>query len=126
MQPWTHRILVVDDDPTTRMMLHDSLELMGYLVDAVPGVDEARFALGTGSYAAVVIDVNLPDGSGMDLIKTARITQVHGARVVVVTGHTEDVFRRRAEALGADAFVAKPFAPDQILDACELRAQTNY
>jgi len=125
MQPWTRRILVVDDDPPTRVMLHDSLELLGYFVDAVPGVDEARFALGTGAYAAVVIDVNLPDGSGMDLIKTARLTQVHGARVVVVTGHAEDVFRRRAELLGADAFIAKPFTPEDVLNACDLRAQTG-
>src|SRR3954470_12118965 len=74
--PWCSlRILVVDDDGETRRLLARSLETGGHVVRGAASCADARGALAEASWDAIVLDVMLPDGSGIDLCRTLRKEQ---------------------------------------------------
>ncbi len=112
-------ILVVDADPEMRELLGELLALEGFTSVAVATLAEALRLLDRQAIAAVVAEVQLPDGSGFDLLPALR--ERHRRVPVVLTaafGGRE--FSERARAAGAAAFVDKPFAA---LDLCAaLRA----
>ncbi|MDX2060963.1 MAG: response regulator, partial [Gemmatimonadales bacterium] len=68
------RILVVEDEPQLRDSLTRGLRQGGHAVDSAGGVAEALSKLGLDPYDALVLDLNLPDGSGLDLARTLRKT----------------------------------------------------
>ena len=118
----SRRALVVEDDPSVRSLLTESLELEGFWVDAEPSVEQGRAWLSSYVYEVVVLDLKLPDGSGMDLVPEAR-AQSPNAQVVIMTGFSEEVLRRRATALGANTFLAKPFTAEELITAITPRQQ---
>ena len=63
------RILVVEDDAILNDGLLTGLNLAGFSVEGASTLDEARAALTAGSFSAVVLDIMLPDGSGIDLLR---------------------------------------------------------
>src|ERR1700759_912736 len=110
------RILLVEDDPVGRAFLADNLLADGY----EPLVAEtARDALRLLEYKQpdlAVVDLNLPDGSGLELIRIVRAADGVATRldpalpVVIVSGRTGELDRMRGFERGADDFVAKPFS----------------
>ena len=66
------RILVVEDDPILADGLRAGLSLTGAAVDAVQTCEDADHALAASRYSAVVLDIMLPDGSGLDLLRRLR------------------------------------------------------
>lgn len=110
-------VLVVDDDPAVRMLVRETFELEGHRVADASGVKAARLALNARPYDVAFIDLKLVDGNGMDLIRDIRSKHGPRTRIVVLSGHHEEVLRRRAGVLGADGFIAKPFPPSELLDA---------
>jgi len=75
------RILVVEDDEVLADGLRVGLRLAGFTPDHVSGIEDARAALETAPYAAMVLDLMLPDGSGLTLLKDLRR---QGAQVPVL------------------------------------------
>ncbi|HEX3476335.1 MAG TPA: response regulator transcription factor [Kofleriaceae bacterium] len=111
------RILVVEDDPSIRMGLEDTLTAKGYEVDAVArGGDGAERAL-SGRYDLVVLDVMLPDLDGFEVCR--RIRAGHGpARrvpVIILSARGAELDRVRGLELGADDYVTKPFSLMELL-----------
>lgn len=118
-------ILVVEDDAATRAFLADNLTADGFLVAAAPNVARGRELL-EGTYPDVVlVDVNLPDGTGLDVLRAVR--DADGLRsgvdprtpVLVLSGRHDEVDRLRAFERGADDFLAKPYSYP------ELRARAH-
>jgi CheY-like chemotaxis protein len=107
------RLLVVEDDPDMRCLLGEILRPLGAVV-AVPDVYQALNAVRYQSFDAIVLDLVFPGASGFDLMERLRTLQTP-TPVVVVTGLVSDVALRRARALGAHAFVTKPFDVDLLL-----------
>src|SRR6185436_10211047 len=68
----SHRILLVEDDGTLRLGLHDALRGEGYAVHAVPDGEAARNALQEGTFDAVVLDLMLPKRSGLEVLRELR------------------------------------------------------
>jgi two-component system copper resistance phosphate regulon response regulator CusR len=103
------RILVVEDDPTTREFLERGLRTHGILADLASSCAEGlERALAVDS-DVVVLDVMLPDGSGFDLLERLRARGV--CRPTVFLSARGDVSDRlRGFELGADDYLAKPFA----------------
>ncbi|HQL47301.1 MAG TPA: response regulator, partial [Holophaga sp.] len=66
-RPPARRILLVEDEPSFRDVLQMGLEPEGFATTAVPGLAEARNVLGSEAFDAVVSDLRLKDGSGLDL-----------------------------------------------------------
>lgn len=95
--------------------------LHGYdaLVDHVATLDEAEAAVCVGSYNAILVDRQLPDGDGLSLVPKLRARGL-GVPVIVLTARGEVDDRVAGLNAGADDYLAKPFAMDELL--ARLRA----
>ncbi len=111
------RILVVEDDPSIRMGLEDTLTAKGYEVDAVArGGEGAERAL-SGRYDLVVLDVMLPDLDGFEVCRRIRADRGPARRVPVImlSARGAELDRVRGLELGADDYVTKPFSLMELL-----------
>ena len=108
------RILLVEDDDILRDGIVVGLGLEGFEVDAVACLADARAAI--GDHAGVVLDIGLPDGSGLDLLAEWRRA---GVETPVLLLTARDMVADRVEGLdrGADDYLGKPF------DLTELSAR---
>lgn len=102
------RILIVEDDEVLRSGLHTGLELEGFTADTVADCESAEAAVSANHFDAVVLDIGLPDGSGLDLLSSWR----HAGRsipVILLTARNLRDERIRGLNVGADDYVGKPF-----------------
>jgi PAS domain S-box-containing protein len=106
-------VLVVDDDPDTRVNLRDILELDGYDVEAAGTAAEALARDDWDRYGAVLLDRRLPDGTAEELLPVLR-ERAPEAAVVVVTGHADVRAAIEAFRLGAADYALKPVDPDEL------------
>jgi DNA-binding NtrC family response regulator len=100
-------LLLVDDEESFRKLVGKELARAGYAVDAAAGLDEARRALAQKSYHLVVLDVRMPDGSGLDLLKEIR-ESAPTTEVVMLTAYGTVQEAIRAMKEGAHDFLTKP------------------
>lgn len=112
------RILVVDDHPETRQLVARNLELASHGVKAVGSCAEAEEALVAARFDVVVLDVMLPDGSGIELCTKLRQDEVD-VPILLLTARGEVKSRVLGLDAGADDYLSKPFA------LSELRARVN-
>jgi DNA-binding response OmpR family regulator len=111
------RILVVEDDPSIRMGLEDTLAAKGYQVEVVGrGSDGAERAL-SGRYELVVLDVMLPDIDGFEVLRRIRGSRGPSRRlpVIMLSARGAELDRVRGLELGADDYVTKPFSLMELL-----------
>ena len=120
-------ILVVDDDANLRALVSTVLESAGYLtLEAATG--EAALQLAAEPPALVVLDVLLPGISGYHVCRRLRDRFGDGLPIIFVSGaRTDPVDRVAGLLLGADDYLAKPFAPDELLIRVErlIRRSTS-
>jgi two-component system KDP operon response regulator KdpE len=112
------RILVVDDEPQVLRGLHAALSAAGYEVETAATAADAIDAAALRPPDAVVLDLRLPDGSGVDVC--ARIREWSQVPVVVVSAVDEETEKVAALDAGADDYVTKPYAVGELL--ARLRA----
>ena len=102
-----HRLLVVDDEPDLRTLYEITLVRDGYEVECAGSVAQAWERLREGGFHAVVTDMRLPDGSGLDLLR--RIVQSGAAlRTVVITAYGSAENAVQALKAGAFDYLTKP------------------
>jgi two-component system response regulator QseB len=113
------RVLVVEDDAVLLNGLEVGLGMAGYTVEAVSTCADASAALDTSDFDAVVLDLMLPDGSGLDVLAALR---GHASKVPVLLLTARDSVPDRIAGLdaGADDYLGKPFDLDEV--AARLRA----
>jgi DNA-binding response OmpR family regulator len=111
------RILVVEDDPSIRMGLEDTLTAKGYEVDAVARGGEGADRVLSGRYDLVVLDVMLPDLDGFEVCRRIRASRGPARRVPVImlSARGAELDRVRGLELGADDYVTKPFSLMELL-----------
>jgi DNA-binding response OmpR family regulator len=111
------RILLVEDHPLLRKMMRDYLSLRDFAVDPVSCAGDARAALVAVSYDGLVLDLGLPDGDGMEILREIRSRTGSSLPILLVTAR--DVLEDRVKGLnaGADDYIIKPF------DLVELEAR---
>jgi DNA-binding response OmpR family regulator len=102
------RILVVEDEVDFTTTYERLLRRQGYEVTSVGSRREALRRVETDQPRLVIVDLRLPDGTGLDVIRAARSLPTP-APVIVVTGFTSRDNRQAAREAGASAFLAKPF-----------------
>jgi two-component system, OmpR family, response regulator QseB len=113
------RILVVEDDSVLADGLKIGLGLHGAPLDVVASCADGQAALATDEFDAVVLDLMLPDGSGLDLLTSLR-TKGDQIPVLLLTALNEVPDRIRGLDAGADAYLGKPFDLDEF--AARVRA----
>lgn len=112
MQAQPH-ILVVDDDREIRTLLGRYLDGQGFRVSVAADRRECEQKLGSGQFDLIVLDVMLPDGSGLDICRSLRDRKPH-IPVILLTALKEDVDRIIGLELGADDYLGKPFNPREL------------
>ncbi|MBX7196785.1 MAG: sigma-54 dependent transcriptional regulator [Sandaracinaceae bacterium] len=113
------RVLVCDDEASLREMLGVLLRRAGYVVELVGTVETAKDKIVSGvPYDAVITDLSLPDGSGMDVLATAR-TNDDSTQVIVITAYGTTEHAVQAMRLGAYDYIQKPFRNHEILALLE-------
>jgi len=112
------RLLIVDDSRLMRDMVAACLRPLGAVAFEYAGTGlEAIERLALAGFDLVVLDLNMPDVGGVEVIEFIR-SQDHLRLlpILVVTTRGDDASRSRVLDAGASAFLAKPFAPPQILE----------
>ncbi len=110
------RILVVDDDPEIRQILTALLTTAGYRVDTCGLADEALALIGLAAPDLVLLDLDLPDRSGHDVLEEIRADPATRLLpVVVLTGRATKEQKLRAIREGVTDFLAKPFLPEELV-----------
>ncbi|MBK7403599.1 MAG: response regulator [Phycisphaerales bacterium] len=116
------RVLVVDDEVTSRLVLRAALESRGFLVEAVESAEAALELVQTGAYSIVVTDWEMPRMSGIELCQAVRQADLSSYVYIILltsrSGPTQIVEGLRA---GADDFISKPFDASEL----EMRLQVG-
>jgi len=107
-------ILLVEDDPTLRQLVRRNLAAEGFAVDTAATVAEADSALNAAQFDAVLLDLSLPDGDGIEILKRLRQKR-DPVPVIAVTARDGVDDRVRGLNLGADDYVVKPFATEELV-----------
>lgn len=108
------RVLIVDDDPQVRRLLVHILESRGFTCDVAGDAAEARRQVNASQYALAVVDLVLPDESGLSMLRFISQEQPHTA-LVVVSGLVEPLGREELGEVPIYGYITKPFTQDQAL-----------
>jgi len=110
----SHRILVVEDDATLRLGLHDTLVHEGHAVHSVPDGEAAQAALVAQAFDLVVLDLMIPKRSGLLVLRELR-ARGDTTLVLVLTAKGDESDKVLGLELGADDYVTKPFGLRELL-----------
>jgi response regulator RpfG family c-di-GMP phosphodiesterase len=120
------RILLVDDDPALRTLLRTTFEVADVDVIEADGADSARRRIRAARPDVIVLDVNMPGTTGLELCEELKADPATSdIPVILLTGSTGGT-TTAAKRVGADAFVRKPFSPLELLAVAERLAGGLY
>ncbi len=104
-------VLIVDDDENIGITLRYLMEGQGYEVDVARDGDEALSMVERTLPDLILLDVNMPKRDGYDVCQTLRANPVwQNIKIIMLSAKGRDIDVEKALALGADAYMAKPFS----------------
>jgi len=108
------RLLLIEDDLALAVGLIRELRRVGYAVDHVATAGEGAFLVGHASFDVVILDLGLPDRSGLELLQEWRD---QGMRLPILILSARDSWRERVDGLklGADDYLGKPFHQEELV-----------
>jgi CheY-like chemotaxis protein len=111
------RVLVVDDDEVIRQLITLNLELEGFEVhEAVDGADALRMAALVRP-SVITLDIMMPNMDGWDAAARLRSNPLTAhVKVVLLSARAQEADVRRGTRLGVDAYLTKPFDPDDLVE----------
>jgi two-component system, OmpR family, phosphate regulon response regulator OmpR len=111
----TARLLLIDDDARLSDMVGDYLRGCGYEVDTAGTLADGQRRLDNASYDALLLDLMLPDGDGLDLCRSLRADpRTRHLPLLMLTARGEPLDRIVGLELGADDYLPKPFEPREL------------
>jgi DNA-binding response OmpR family regulator len=114
------RLLIVEDNEELAELLAKGLQMAGYQADILSTVEEAKSVLGKTFYAALILDLGLPDGDGLELLREIR-QQNNPIPVMVLTARGGLQDRVHGLRSGADDYLVKPFALEELVARLEAQ-----
>jgi DNA-binding response OmpR family regulator len=111
------RLILIEDNHRLAEMIRLALEANGFAVDRFATLAEARRALAGVAYDLILLDLGMPDGDGVDLIATLRRKKVM-TPVLIITARDGIGDRVRGLDFGADDYLVKPFATEELAARC--------
>jgi two-component system, OmpR family, KDP operon response regulator KdpE len=118
-----HRVLVVEDDAAIREVLRALLQAENYRVVEAATVVRADIEARTHKPDLLIVDLSLPDGNGMDVIRAVR--EWSPAPVIVLSARTMEEQKISALDAGADDYVTKPFSAAELLARVRAALRRN-
>lgn len=113
------RILVVEDDLQLTRLLDEQLRLAGHTATAAATLAEARALLAAGRYDLVLLDLNLPDGDGLEL--ASEVVESGTAQLLMLTARSDVASRVAGLYAGASDYLTKPFSVPELLARVHVR-----
>ena len=110
-------VLIVDDDPKLREYVRVNLEMAGYSVKEAGSADEGLGVLDESTPDLVLLDVMMPEVDGWEMLR--RVQERHGVGaipVIMFSGKVDEQAAEEAASRGAQAFIGKPFNPQELID----------
>ena len=108
------RLLAIEDEPRLGELIVSSLTREGFAIDLATTIEEGREFVATNAYDLILLDLRLPDGSGLDFLKAFRR---RGNTVPIIILSAADTVEDRVKGLteGADDYIVKPFALPELV-----------
>jgi len=119
------KLLIIEDSERLRRSLGRGLEKLGWTVDSVSDGDDGLEHVLSYDYDAVVLDLMLPGLSGLELLRRARAAG-RNAHVLILSPKDQVEDRVRGLELGADDYLVKPFAFDELVARLQALVRRRY
>lgn len=111
------QILVVDDEPNILLSLEFLMKQAKYAVKTARDGEEALKVVADAPPDLILLDVNMPKCTGYQVCETIRANpEWQGVRIIMLTAKGRDIEREKGLALGADDYITKPFATQEVVD----------
>ena len=111
-----NKILVIEDEPDIRTTLEYNLRKDNFDVIGVGSLGEARTAMNSSSFSMILLDLMLPDGSGLDLCREIKGNkELSSTPIIILTAKDDEVDKVVGFELGADDYVTKPFSVRELI-----------
>lgn len=108
-------VLVIEDDPVVRQFVELVLGQAGYSVSSVATGELGVKALQNTRWDLVLLDIQMPDMTGLEVLRLLRQYQRVKVAVMMMTAKGDEATVRQAMATGADGYLVKPFSPQDLL-----------
>jgi two-component system phosphate regulon response regulator PhoB len=109
-------ILVIEDEPDIRKNLEYNLARENYTVTSVSSLSEAESVVNLNKFSLILLDLMLPDGSGLDLCKKMKSNpETETIPIIILTAKDDEVDKVVGFELGADDYVTKPFSVRELI-----------
>lgn len=109
-------ILVIEDEPDIRRNLEYNLGREGFKASSVGSLDEADEKIKSKKFDLILLDLMLPDGSGLDLCKKIKSnSETEATPIIILTAKDDEVDKVVGFELGADDYVTKPFSVRELI-----------
>ena len=110
------KILIIEDEPDIRKNLEYNLSREGYSVLTAASIAEAEQLIYSNNLSLILLDLMLPDGSGLDLCKKMKSDpNVQNLPIIILTAKDDEVDKVVGFELGADDYVTKPFSVRELI-----------
>ena len=105
-------ILVVEDDPASRLLAMAALEREGFAVDSAGSAEEARVLISKRKPQLILMDIRLPGMDGLEFTKELKSNpETSAIPVIALTAHAMPLYERAARAAGCEGFIGKLAGP---------------
>jgi|TARA_Y100000287_G_scaffold53469_1_gene41973 two-component system phosphate regulon response regulator PhoB len=112
----SQKILIIEDEPDIRKTLEYNISREGYEVISASSLSEGREKLESASFSLLLLDLMLPDGSGLDLCRELKQDKsLSSMPVIILTAKDDEVDKVVGFELGADDYVTKPFSVRELI-----------
>ena len=118
------RVLLVEDNATIGNAVQDHLLAEGFVVDWSMDLGAAKIAVAGGHYDVVLLDLRLPDGSGLDLLKSME-AQVWTTPVIILSAYDQISDQMTGLSIGAVDYLVKPFGLAELTARIRRAAKTG-
>ena len=120
-KPKSLSVLVVDDHPAMCATMRDILEDEGFLVTTAGSGEEAIQCCGQKSYDVALMDVQMPEMTGVDAFKTIKALSSNHPKVIFMSAYAVDELKTECYRMGAIAFLQKPLNMQVVIDLLRVR-----
>jgi len=112
----SQKILLIEDEPDIRKTLEYNLSREGFDVVCAPSLSEGRNYINTNQFSLILLDLMLPDGSGLDLCRELKTdSDKKLTPIIILTAKDDEVDKVVGFELGADDYVTKPFSVRELI-----------